>query len=1008
MAGVRTLRGLGMLGTLALAQLRHHKGRWALLAAGIALVVAVPIISDGLAVEVRAQSITRAVQQLDPGDRALLVTLEGDAPGATGARADTTIRTQLGRLTGYRVRREMQYRRLTAKGQQFVLGATDDLGAAVRLTSGRLPRTCTPRRCEVVVVGHGDYAALDASAATLGVAVVGTADQVDRTLFRGQLSPGSNPLLLGGNVAAMARLDSLSLFSRFIAWTAPIDAARVVATGVPGYLRLGIAVETALATSVSQAVFIRPDQPLIDANNRADVSTRRFGLLGGLAAALLLGFAVVAASGLRRETGLLVSVLRRRGAVPAQIGVVVTAQSVAAALVGAFVGTAVGAAVVGLVVTGTAGESAAHTVSSAVQDATPAAAGLCAAAAVVVTAVLLWPETRSRALWRLLDLVALFSLGAAILAAERGHSDLASGSDPLVVALPVLAAAVAGLVAARLWAPLATVVARLLPTRSVAGRIGLLGMIRRPLRPAATVAFLTAAIASVVFAGAYRATLLVGAADQAAYQVPLDATMVTTGDGPIPPAVLDRYGAPADTRVYPVLRVSGAVTRLAGVIDAVPVVGVDAAALPEVHRWSRTTGATESPETLAAALRTPAAPSGPRLPRGTQTLAFATTHTDPRTIVSIWLATPSGREIGVALRPGGPGLVGPVRAGGGPAPPLHIVAISVNIAPNYLDRQQHAVGEGNTDQPVVSGSLHLGALSADGAPVATNWASWGTALGAISATASGITLQYRLAGQAMVAVPSYAAAAVELPVATDPTTAESAHDGLLTLTLDGAVQVQARVVAVVPRLPTTGSSFILADRTSLTRTLNRGEPGRNATEAWLSGPTTALSKPPWTQLQTTDRASVQADLDSDPIGRGARTLLILVALLALAVGAVALVLLVIGERRDGAGELYAWEADGIRPRVLRRMLLVRMGIIAITAVPVGAAAGLILAHVGTDLVAVDASGTTPTPPLRVTLGSVWTPTALVIGIGAGLLLGALVALRTLRERFPVPAEADLR
>jgi len=58
-----------------------------------------------------------------------------------------------------------------------------------------------------------------------------------------------------------------------------------------------------------------------------------------------------------------------------------------------------------------------------------------------------------------------------------------------------------GLVAARLWAPLAGLAARLIPRRSVAGRIGLLGAIRRPLRPVATTAFLTAAVASVVFAG---------------------------------------------------------------------------------------------------------------------------------------------------------------------------------------------------------------------------------------------------------------------------------------------------------------------------------------------------------------------------------------------------------------------------------------------------------------------------------------------------------------------------
>jgi hypothetical protein len=710
----------------------------------------------------------------------------------------------------------------------------------------------------------------------------------------------------------------------------------------------------------------------------------------------------VAASGLRRETALLVSVLRRRGAAAGQIGVVVAGQAVLAALAGAVLGTAIGALTVGIVADH---RGAATAISDATHDAAPAAAILCGLAALVVTAVLLWPDTRARGLWRTLDLLALFSLGAAVLAVERGRSDLSNGSDPLVVALPVLTAVVAGLIAARLWSPLARAAAWLLPRRSVAGRIGLLGMVRRPLRPAATVAFLTAAVASVVFAGAYRATLLVGDADQAAYQVPMDATLTTERSGPTPTALLDRYGAPDGTHVYPVLQVAGAVTRLAGVVDAVPVVGLDADALPQLQRWSRTTGSSQSPESVAAALHTAPAPSGPQLPEDARTLQMTAGGYDPRTTVTVWLATSHGHELGVALHRSGAVLVGSIPDVGAP---LHITAVGIDISSNFLDRLQHSTGEGNTDQPTVTGTLRIAAITADGAPVRPDWSTWGSGRGVITPSASGLTIQYRLAGRAVVAVPSYAAAAAELPVAVDPTTNEAVRSGILTLTLDGSVPVSARVVAVLPRLPATGGSFVLADRTALSRALDRGAPGRTPVEAWASGSTTPFGSEPWTSVGVLDRAAVQAHLDSDPIGRGARLLLMIVALLALGVAAVALVLLVIGERRDGAGELYAWEADGVRPGVLRRMLVVRLAIVALTAIPIGVLAGLLLAEVGTDLIAVDASGSTPVPPLAVTLGSVWTPIALVIGVGAGVLLGWLVAARSLRERFPVDAEADLR
>jgi hypothetical protein len=991
-----------VLSGLALAQLRHHLGRTLLLVAGIALVVAVPIASSGLAAEVRAQSITRTINELSPADRALLVTLEGDTAGAAGGRIDHTMRTQLARLTGFTPRREMQFRRLVTGGQQYILGASDRLPGAVRVTSGRLPQTCTPRHCEVVQLGASITPALAVAVRSIGVSVVGSVTRTDPELFTGQLDPGNAQLLLGADVGAMNHLAKLSLFSRFLAWTAPIDAARVTSLGVPAYVGLGADVDAALVKSVYSAVFIRPDQALIDADQRAQVSTRRFGLLAGLAAALLLGFAVVAAGGLRRETALLVSVLRRRGASAGQIGVVVAGQAVLASLAGAILGTAIGATTVAIVADK---ESGATAVSDATRDAAPAAAILCGLAGLVVTAVLLWPDARARGLWRTLDLLALFSLGAAVLAVQRGRSDLSSGSDPLVVALPVLTALIAGLVAARLWSPLAQAAAWLLPRGSVAGRIGLLGLLRRPLRPAATVAFLTAAVASVVFAGAYRSTLLVGDADQAAYQIPMDAMLTTQRDGPTPTALLDRYGAPGGTQVYPVLDVSGAVTRLAGVVDAVPVVGLDPGAIARVQRWSRTTGSSESAADIAAALQAPPAPSGPQLPANAQTVRVAASGIDQRTVVTFWVATTHGRELGVALHRSGDALVGAIPDVGAT---LHVVAIGIDVSADYLDRQQHATGEGNNDQPTVTGTLHIAAITVDGAPLPVDWASWGADRGSATPARSGLTMQYRLAGRSMVAVPSYSAAAAQLPVVVDPGTAEAIRAGVLTLTLDGSVPVNAEVVGVLPRLPATGGSFVLADRSALARTLDRGAPGRTPTQAWAAGATAPFAAGPWTELSVVDRAAVQAHLDSDPIGRGARLLLMIVALLALGVAAVALVLLVIGERRDGAGELFAWEADGVRPGVLRRMLVVRLAIVALTAIPVGVLAGLLLAEVGTDLIAVDASGSTPTPPLSVTLGSVWTPIALVIGVGAGVLLGWLVAARSLRERYPVDAEADLR
>ena len=158
------------------------------------------------------------------------------------------------------------------------------------------------------------------------------------------------------------------------------------------------------------------------------------------------------------------------------------------------------------------------------------------AALVLTVTVLLWPETSRGTAWRTAELLIVVALGAAGLAAARGSTVAATpdGNDPLLTALPMLVCVAGGLLAARLWVPLAAALAHRLPTRAVASRLAVVGAVRRPLVVVTTVGFVTAAIAAVVFSGAYRATLLEGAADQAGFQVPLDARLMPGGDSASP------------------------------------------------------------------------------------------------------------------------------------------------------------------------------------------------------------------------------------------------------------------------------------------------------------------------------------------------------------------------------------------------------------------------------------------------------------------------------------------
>jgi hypothetical protein len=286
----------------------------------------------------------------------------------------------------------------------------------------------------------------------------------------------------------------------------------------------------------------------------------------------------------------------------------------------------------------------------------------------------------------------------------------------------------------------------------------------------------------------------------------------------------------------------------------------------------------------------------------------------------------------------------------------------------------------------------------------------------VTATANQLRVDYQLNGAALVIAPGYAAAAARtLRVAVDPETAKAAKDGELTLSLDGAAATTVQVAAVLPRLAGAGNTFILADLDALTAALDLASPGQSPQEFWLRVPTSSvpaldrlLHDDGYAELAVADRAAIQHDLDTDPVAQGSQTLLSIVALLALGVAALALMLLVVGERRDGAGELYAWESDGIAPRLLRRLLAVRAAAVAIIAVPIGCLGGVLLTHTGVTLVAVDASGSTPVPPLHAALGTLRVIAELAIGVGAGLLLSWIVASVLLREHYPVAAEAELR
>ena len=1010
---------VGAVADLVRARARHRVSAWVLVAAGTALAAALPVASAAASRLVAGAALEHGLQQLPAGQRSVTVSYNGFLPqDADVAEVNRLVGSELARLSDGGVLRQLEFRRISdSQHHEFVLGGADHLSSSVRLLSGRMPSSCTPTRCEVVVVGTP----LTPDPA-LGLVVVGPAARTDPLLLSGTFDPGPGvPLLLADGVDAVAGLSSLEVFQRSYGWVSPVDLAKVRHDGVPAYLDASASVADRLWTHTAGLVLTAPDDTLQAEDQRASGSGQRFALLGAIGAVLVLGLALVGAVGARRDHLAVVRTLRLRGAATRRLAGFTLAEASWPVLLGAVVGIALCSAAAA-VVAGASGSPVGPVVRTGL---TGSLAGLAVLVPLSIVAVALTLRVRpgggERAVWHAVELAAAVLAGTALLVAARGGTSASSDrTDPLLVALPLLVVTAAALLAARLAPPLLHLAGRALPHRALTTRTAVQGPVRRPIRAATTVAVLTATVAAVVFATGYRATLQRGAEDQAAYAVPTTAVLRTGPDLAKPvdvatgPAVA---GLGAGVRAYPVLRTAAQLAISGAGTVPVQMLGVEPGVLPEMAQW-RDDYANRSPAALANDLRVPVAATTSTLPAGRvlripyagslRGLDVIGLVRDEQGVGTPLVLTQTGASPGT-----GGVLVGSLPQGRGTLA-LAALTIRENTAQETL--RQHHIGESGDDLPAVTGTVAFAPPTVDGQPVAQPYAGWSSPEGSVTTGPAGVRVRYQIAGDVTVLRVISPSDARPVPAIVDRVTAAAAHGGVLQLQLGQLARIRVKVVATGSRFPTTTDRFAVVDRVALARTLDDASPGTGtAGEVWVTAPASSaahvgaeLKAAPFDRLATSLRADRVDALRTDPVAVGAGLLLLVAAGLGLLVAVVAVVLLVVAERREAAGELYALEADGMPPRDGRRLLLLRAVAVVVVGVPAGLVAGALLTRWVARLVAVTAGGTTPVPPLRLALG----PAALTVELAGALLLAllaaALVASRSLREPLPVRPETDLR
>jgi hypothetical protein len=981
---------------VAAARLRAHPGRGLLVATGIAASVATLVAVDGGSVIARDRAVQRAVAALPQSQRSFRVDAFGLPYGQTYRGANRSIRAALAILTPRPPLRATSFRVLRVGGGLVQLFSLDRLDRFVRLRSGRLPRTCLPERCEVLELGGGGRSSWRQPG--LELVRVGRGDVLDRALFGDSLQAARvngerATLLLASGATAFDRLPALDGTYRYYSWIAPLDPRRLHVWQIPAVLRRESLAQAELSRLSDFYALSGPDRALTDAQSRGRVAASRMVLIGGEASTLLLGFALLAAMGLRRGLAAEQRRLLQRGARWAQrwlaLGAEVCAQTIAGAVAGIAVGAAVTAAVAeqaGLPV----GAVLSRSLGSALGVALVAAAWLAGTAAVLL--VVRARETERRGI-RLLDVAALgaaIAVAAGLARGELNADALASGGNAtFLLVLPGLVCFVAAVLAGRLLGPLMRLAERVARSGPIVLRLALLALARAPARTIATAAFLLVALGLALFAASYRTTLEREARDEAAFAVPLDYSL-TEGTQ----LVLPQDGAPrlaAKPGAYPVLRESASVAGPGTSTLGPTVLGLPADAVAHLHWRSDYSGLSQAELARRLGADGPAAFRGLPARPGAFSLPLRIRGAGIRLEVAV--ADASARVSRVDL--------GEWSAGSRtlharlPRGTQRLLGLELSLASFAQYAFLHNEAEaGRASSP--SGSLTLGPLRS-GDRVLTAWRGW-VASGGARFIGERVSYEFSQGQTVLLRLPQPTDGR-PLRVVVSPEIARVAGPGGALALNFGNQLVPARIVGVATRFPAADQQdegFVIADESRLATALDARLPGTGApSELWLSGPASlepALRRLP---LDLASRRDLERSLASDPLARGLILTLGAAALAALVLAATGFWLALVSDLHDERGELFDLEGQGVSPATLRRQFRLRASALVALGAVGGALLGLALSSLVVALVRVSAASEQPRPPLRLEPG--WVTAA--IGLGAFVAIVAVVVELTIRRAF---------
>jgi hypothetical protein len=987
---------------LALVRLRATAARTLLVALGIAAGAAVLAATLVGAKAVQDRAVQQALAALQPSDRSVQAVWSG-VPGQSElplAGLDRVARRALRAVSPQPPLRVLVFRQATWGGAFVNLGAVDGLSRWIALRSGRLPRPCRRDECELVQIGGRPVAP-----ALRFLHVVGRAVLRPGAPFRsyfGATVGRRPPILLASGVRGLAStpLPAADTVARTYGWVVPLAARSVHEWQLAAIGDRLDAAQNRLEQASDIFSLSAPSGTFDSVRASTRVAGERLLVLGGDAAVLLLGFAVLASTRLRREQEAVRQRLTWLGATRAQIVLVAAVEVAGLTLAAGLLGWGAGAGAGALLARhlgSPGGLIVAHSLLT--WRALAAAAALAALTAGVLLAALVAPPVSFGGLRvTVADVAALGALAAVLLALARGKADAASlaaggGTGVLLLLLPALVLFVLAVAAARLLAPL-------LRALEWAGRRGppslraaLLSLARAPGQVVLSVSFFVVSVGVALFAVAYRATLVNGEAEQARYAVPApyllqeDLTKLVT---------VQQVGSFASLgRAEPVLREDGFVTGNGG--RSFTLLALPPAALERIDGWRRDFSA-RSPAELARLLRPPLRPRlrGLQLPPSARRVTLPLRIAGDRLGVTLVVLDRRGDFSFLRFGELGPGTHAPSVGVPAPARGGRVVAVRLSFPLYAAFAANHR--ESGTSLSVndsATGTIRLGRLRAGGREL-PSFAGWQGHAGIRAAAAAG-SYRYLLNRAAdSILRPQEPLEGDPVPVVVTPAIG---HVGQLVPLEVGDHVVPGEVVATTRYVPSVDGDAVVAELATWLEAANTAEPGSTtANEVWLDprpGAAERLARPPFSALTATSQRAAAAALREDPLARGSVTLLLATALVALALAAVGVLLTVVGDLADESGVLLDLSALGMAPGGLRRHLLLRAGVLAAVGLGLGIAAGAIVCGLVVAVVTVTAGAADALPPLALVFD--WPVVAAALGAAlAAAALPSALAVRRLR------------